>query len=191
MSFLSNLLIKDLFDEFNFSLESPSPSKLKNIVINQIKNSEENDTSIIEHIDDENYQNHEHEIKYKIFEDINAVIKKGNNIELILTLPTNYNIISINKIKISKKVKNFINDIYLCINNKISLTKDELYNQINNSEKISKIKNSKENKIINNNNNNIINLHILLDSSAVNYIVNKDIFINYSYLINKNKIKYI
>ena len=181
MSFISKLLINDLFDEFNFK-SSNTINKQKNNMIKQIINSEENDTSIIEHIDDKNYKKCEHEIKYKIFEDINAVSKKGDNIELILTLPIEHNIISINKIKISKKVKNFINDIYLCIDNQILLTKDDLYNQINNNEKISKIIYKS---------NNIINLHILLNRSAMNYIVNKDIFINYSYLMNKNKIKYI
>jgi len=194
MSFLSKLLIKDIFEEFNFNSTNStnlcgkinSNSTGKHI----INSSEENDTSIIEHIDDANYKISEHEIKYKVFEDISAVSKKGKEIELILLIPSEHNVISINKIKISKKIKNYINDIFLCVNDKVTLTKEELYNEVNTDSYKAKMKIANDLKINNPKSTNI-NLHILLNRSAVNYIVNKDIFINYSYLINKNKIKYV
>ena len=196
MTLLSNLLIKENFEEFNLDFE-------KNDYISQTNtcklNSLKYDTaktnfylyknySLIENIDDENYYIQDNEVKYKIFEDISSISKNDNYLELILKIPIDNNILSINKIKLSNQINKFIFDIFLNIDNKIIIKKEEIFEY---KEKLSKIIESEKRKnIINCSQEKNINLHIILNKDALNYIINKNIFVNYSYVIFKNKIKF-
>lgn len=192
MTIMSNLLIKEKFNEFDFDFEKKSErvlSSIENIYKNQIQKYKHN-IDLIENIEETNYYVQDNEVKYKIFEDISTISKKKNNdIELILNIPIENNIISINKIKLSNQLNKYIKNIYLNIDDKIIIKKDEL--NIN-KEKLSKIIKYKEkDNIINSSINKNINLHIVIDKKALNYIINKNIFVNYSYAIFKNKIKFI
>lgn len=154
-----------------------------------IYGSQKQNNNFIENIEEKNYYLQENEVKYKIFEDISSISKNNNNIELILNIPIEKNIISINKIKLSSQLNKHIKNIYLNINNKMIINKDEM---IGNKEKLSKIIERKEKEnIINSSINKNINLHIIFDKNALNHIINKNIFVNYSYAILKNKIKFI
>jgi hypothetical protein len=200
----SKLLIQDEFDEFNYenlfqNIQKKNLKNEKNIqnskdvtnYLNQIKKTESNENSdemsIIELIDDKNYTIHDNEVKYKIFEDISSICKSNcSNLELILNFPQEHNIVSINKIKLSNGLSKYIKNIYIMSGNNVILTKEEL---LNNNTKLLKIMEL-------NDNNNIINssdksLHIVLDKDSLNKIINKNIFVNYSYTILKNKLKFI
>lgn len=214
MTMLSSLLIKETFDEFNLDQEkkiisfktkplninsnsnsNTNTNNLTNVLIenNQIKEiiygSQKQNNNFIENIEEKNYYVQDNEVKYKIFEDISSISKKNNDIELILNIPVENNIISINKIKLSNQLNKYIKNIYLNIDNKIIINKDEM---IGNREKLSTIIESKEKvNIIKSLTNKNINLHIILDKNALNHIINKNIFVNYSYAIFKNKVKFI
>ena len=72
----------------------------------------------------------EQELKFKIFDDISSVSKNLNNkIELIINIPKFSNIMTINKIKLSKNIKQYIFDIFVSLDNKIILHKENLYNE--------------------------------------------------------------
>ena len=69
---------------------------------------------MIEHIEETDYMVKEQEHKYKIFDDISSVIKnKNNKIELVLNIPRSSDVISINKIKLSRSIKDYIFDIFI------------------------------------------------------------------------------
>ena len=196
MTLLSNLLIKENFDEFNLDFE-------KNDLIQSTNTNKYNsfkydifekkfyfnkNRSLIENIDDENYYVQDNEVKYKIFEDISYISKNDNHIELILKIPIENNILSINKIKLSNQINKFIFDIFLNIDNKVIIKKEEIFEC---KEKLSKIiECEKRENIINCSQEKNINLHIILNKDAFNYIINKNIFVNYSYVIFKNKNKF-
>ena len=171
----SYILIQDSFDEFNLNnLEKINTHfDYKNQL--SIFNTKQSN-SIIEHINDENYILYENEVKYKIFEDINSISKKNNIIELQLNIP--HNIISINKIKIPNQINKFIEDIFICNGHEI-IKLDEKYFNSNTTNKI--IYNQHEN----------IKLYIYFNTQVINKMINKSIFINYSYAIFKNKVKFI
>ena len=167
----------DNFSSYNFSSYNLS--------------SDSYDSDIFEHILDNNieYFIKEQEIKYKIFDDISSILRTTDGkIELILNIPKKSKLLSINKIKLSKKISNYIFDIFVSLNNKIILTKENLYN--------SKIKlddvinnNNLNNNLINCSNNNI-NLHIFIQSINIISIINIYIYITYSYINYKNKFSY-
>ena len=187
---LSNLLINESIDNY-YSTFSSEKYNEKIATYQPLFIPDNMDLSIIEHIDDQEYYLKEQEIKYKIFENISYVTKTSDGkIELIFSIPQNYQIISINKIKLSNKINLYIQDMYICLNNKKIITKNNLYNKFNKNEFLI---NNNYNNIIkcNNNTNNKINLHIILSPIALNFIINKYIYITYSYANYKNKIKYI
>lgn len=177
----SNILIQDNFDEFNlnnleknsFQEKIPPQFDYKNY-LSILKTKQSN--SIIEHINDENYILYENEVKYKIFEDFNSISKNNNMIELQLNIP--HNIISINKIKIPNQINKFVEETFICNGNEI-IKLDEKYFNSNTT-----------NKIIYNQHKNI-KLYIYINTQAINKMINKSIFINYSYAIFKNKVKFI
>lgn len=192
---LSNFLIQDKFLEFDFDLVQEQKSHISNKVI-QLQSTNEYSNELIEGInDDENYNSYEQEIKYKIFEDISSVSKKNNIIELVLDIPVDNSIISINKIKFSNKINKYIKDIYVCIGDeKIITHKDFLNSTSTNLETSSKFtKHISSQKIINCQYNKNITLHILLSNKVINKIINKNIFVNYSFAIfkPKQKLKFI
>lgn len=143
----------------------------KNININYNKLSR-----IIENINDSNYEIKENEIKYEIFDNNNNIQLYKDNIELIIYLPNNYIILSINKIKLSNNLEKYIDNISIYGNN------EKIYNYEtdNFNKKIDFCKNYKN-----------ITINIKLQKSVMNKILNKSIFINYSYLFNKKKIKFV
>lgn len=195
MTMMSNLLIKENFDEFNLDYEknntiTPTKENKQNTLNKNYYNKKYNqylnqDNNFIENIDDTDYYVQNNEVKYKIFEDISSISKNDESIELILNIPIENNIISINKIKLSNKLNKFIKNIYLNIDNKIIIKKEEIFES---NETLSKIIENKNNiiKYLMDKN---INLHIILEKNALNYIINKNIFVNYSYAIFKNKLK--
>lgn len=194
---MSNLLIKENFDEFNLDYEknntiTPTEENKQNTLNKNYYNKKYNqylnqDNNFIENIDDTDYYVQNNEVKYKIFEDISSISKNDESIELILNIPIENNIISINKIKLSNKLNKFIKNIYLNIDNKIIIKKEEIFES---NETLSKIiENKNKNNIIKYLMDKNINLHIILEKNALNYIINKNIFVNYSYAIFKNKLK--
>ena len=129
--------------------------------------------NILESIkDNNNYHLKENEKKYKIFEDISSINSHSKYLELVLELPINLKIVSINKIKFSDKIKDCIENIYLTINNKKIVTDIQNINLLN----IRDIKN--------------LEIHLLLKKNAINKIINKNIYITYSYIETKSKIKF-
>ena len=84
------------------------------------------------------------------------------------------------KIKLSRKIKNCIKDIYIKQNKEIILTKDKLLN-INKKDIYNEISNK----------NGKLNLHIVIESNSLNYFINSNIYILFLFLNNKNKIKYL
>lgn len=196
MALLSNLLIKEKFDEFNLDLEKINPSLLSNTIkYNAFKDniSEQNciyskNYSIIENIDDKNYYVQDNEVKYKIFEDISSILKNDKYLEIVLKIPIENNILSINKIKFSNKINKYIKNIYLNIDNKVTIKNEDIFESKKILSKI--IKYDKTEHIINCSLYKNIDIHIILDKDALNYIMNKNIFVNYSYVIFKNKIKF-
>ena len=190
MTIKSHFMIKDSFDEYDY--ESSTENKYKTEINKQYrKNSLFSDYSqsqngLIENINDKNYNIYENEIKYKIFEDISSVSKKDDCIELILNIPTENNIISINKIKLSEKLNKYIKDIFVCVGENKIIKKDDLKKK---SFKI--IEENTMDNIILCQTDIDVNLHILLDKRVINKIINKNIFINYSFAIFKNKIKFM
>ena len=189
----SNFLIKDKFLEFDTDFKQ-NQNQEKNL-LNKIKHlcSTSNYSSeLIEEIDDNNYNLYDQEIKYKIFEDISSVSKKNNSIELILDIPIDDNTISINKIKLSSELNKYINDIYVCVDDeKIISHIDSNQNSNSNGSQSTIAKHILNEKIINCQHNKNITLHILLKNNVINKIINKNIFVNYSFAIIKNKIKFI
>ncbi len=201
MEVLSNYLIKD-YDEYINNFEEHQEEKLKNYLgylenldsyLEDRQNREQRysfdcaDSSIIEHIEETNYFVKEQEHKYKIFDDISSVIKnKNNQIELVINIPKSSDIVTINKIKLSKSIKEYIFDIFVTLDDKTILTQDELYKK--------KISLSELNKY---NDNNIIDcskgevdIHIILEPNSINEIINNNIYISFSYINYKNKIKF-
>jgi hypothetical protein len=176
------ILIEDKLDEFYLQQDNNDIEdydyKQK---INSPKNSitiKKNVSGIIEYINEEEYDIKEQEIKYKIFEDISAVTKNVNSIELIITLPKINQITSINKIRFSKNINNYIKDIYVTQNNKKIFEKEELLNSKSEKNNIRYPSNKQ------------INLHLIIEPVGLNTIINKNIYISYSYITLKNKIKY-
>lgn len=188
---LSNFLIQDKFLEFDFD----SVKEQKNYLLNKIcylQSTNEYSNELIEEInDDKNYNLYEQEIKYKIFEDISSVSKKNDMIELILDIPIDNSIISINKIKLSNKINKYIKDIYVYASDEKIITHKDFLNSIStNTETSSKFtKHISSQKIINCQYNKNITLHILLSNNVINKIINKNIFVNYSFAVFKPKLK--
>ncbi len=208
LTMMSNFLIQDNFTEFSdlYRIEEIEEKEKieekeeieKTRIIEKINryclnaNNENNENNLIEQVDEKNYNLYEHEVIYKIFEDISSVSKTNGMIELVLTLPSENNIISINKIKLSNKLNNYIKDIYVKIDNEKIISKDNFKKEtskiLNTSKKFENVYN---NKIINCQNNKNINLHILFENQIINKIINKNIVINYSFAIFKNKFKFV
>jgi hypothetical protein len=196
----SKLLIRDDFSEFNFNSKQEREKneqeneQEKNILnkINYLYFSDNYSNELIEEIDDKNYNLYDHEIKYKIFEDISSITKKNNVLELILNIPVDDNIISINKIKFSNKLNKYIKDIYVCVGNEKVITYTDFINKnIFQTIPIPFTQQISTEKIINCQFNKDITLHILLKNNIINKIINKNIFVNYSFAIFKNKLKFI
>jgi len=181
---LSDLLIKEISNDFDFDLKY---EKLNQIPLKQLVSLKNKNMDLIENINDKNYSIQNNEIKYKIFEDISSISKNKNNLELVLSIPSGNNIISVNKIKLSNKLNEYIKDIYVKINDNIIMTRKEIFDD---NKKILKIIEPKENKTNINHSTNI-NIHIIFNKNTLNHIINKNIFVNYSYMILKNKLKFI
>ncbi len=152
-------------------------------------------SDLVEQLEDTDYTMTEQEIKFKIFDDISSISKNTDNkLELILTIPKTSDIITINKIKLSKNIKDFVFDIFITINNNIIINRESKHNN--------KILLSKSNSNIFNyaslfeNKNYIdcskgeVNIHIILEPHSINEIINNNIYVNYSFANYKNKVKF-
>jgi hypothetical protein len=191
---LSNFLIQDKFLEFDFNFDSVQEQKIHLLnKISYLQSINEYSNELIEEIDDNTYNLYDHEIKYKIFEDINSVTKKDDKIELVLDIPIDDNIISINKIKVSNKLNKYIKDIYVCVEDEKIITYKDFFNSISNNSELSQklTKHISTQKIINCQYKKNITLHIILSNNIINKIINKYIFVNYSFVIFKPKLKFL
>lgn len=193
---LSNFLIQDKFSEFDFDSVQEQKTHLLN-KISYLQSTNEYSNELIEEIDDNNYNLYEQEINYKIFEDISSVVKKNNMIELVLDIPIDNSIISINKIKLSNKLNKYIKDIYVCADDEKIITNKDFLNSMSSNSESSNSESSKftkhisSEKIINCKYNKNITLHVLLSNNVINKIINKNIFVNYSFANFKPKLKFI
>lgn len=161
---MEKLLILNEVDHY-YSIKSPKKRVQKNF--------DEEYDSIIESINDNNnYLLKENEKKYKIFEDISYINNHDRHLELILDLPINLKINSINKIKFSNKIKNYIEKIFISVNKK------EVISDINSI------------NLLNIHNVNELELHIILRKNAINHLLNQNIYITYSYIDSKPKLKF-
>ena len=199
MEFLSSFLIKS-DDDYYSQLEKYEEYKCQNyleeknlsnlndkLLFYQIDNS----NSIIEHVEEQNYLIKDQELKYKIFDDISSVTKNFNDkIELIINIPKSSDIMTINKIKLSKNIKQFIFDIFVSLNDKIIMNKDNLYNkQMILCKKINYEECNESNYI--DCSKGSVNIHIVLEPNSINEIINNNIYINFSFINYKNKIKFL
>ncbi len=142
------------------------------------------ESSMIEHIEETDYMVKEQEHKYKIFDDISSVIKnKNNKIELVLNIPRSSDVISINKIKLSRSIKDYIFDIFITLDNKKILSRGDLYNTKINFSNLKNYPNSI------NCSKGDIDIHIVLEPNSINEIINNNIYISFSYINYKNKNK--
>ena len=174
MEILTNYLINDYNDYFDNmkNFEVHEEQKLKVFIdldTNEKKTRtysfDNTDSSIIEHIEETNYLVKEQELKYKIFDDISSVIKnKNNKIELVINIPESGDIVTINKIKLSKSIKEFIFDIFVTINDTIILTQDDLYYKKINFSNISN--NFNDSNIIDCSRGKV-NIHIILEPNSI------------------------
>ncbi len=186
-----NLIELDQEDKYQNYLEEDNFQNIKGkFLFDDTKNI---DNSIIEHVEDKNYLIKEQEIKFKIFDDISSVTKnKDNKLELILTIPKSTDIMTINKIKLSKNIKKFIFDIYVSVGDDIVLNRECIYNQ---NIILSSI-NVFEKDLLETNKNYIdctkgsIQIHIILEPNSINEIINNSIYVNYSFVNYKSKVKF-
>lgn len=194
---MSKLLIIDKFSEFYSELKLESIQQKNLNYISDVNNnnflySHKNfSNDLIEQIDDKYCTLYEQEIKYKIFEDTTLINKKDDILELILKIPLNDNIISINKIKLSNKLNKYIKDIHINIKGEKIIANKNIINEKNNSDSKIYIEPNSIHKTISCDNNKNITLCIFLKKNIINKIINKNIFINYSFIILKNKVKFI
>lgn len=126
---MSNFFIRDKFLEFDFDLDldldSNARCEQKSHFLNKISYSGMTNVysnELIGEINDENCKLCDQEIKYKIFEDISSVSRKNNMLELVLDIPVDDSIISINKIKLSNRLNKYIRDIYVCVGDEKIIT---------------------------------------------------------------------
>lgn len=189
-------LKKYLIDEDNYYIEQyiQSPKNnlqnLKREIIYGLEEFKCESECIIEHIEESEieYSTKEYEQKYKIFDDINSIVKnKDNKIELLICIPRTCDIVKINKIKLSKNIKDYIFDIFITLDNNIILSREELYNE---KMKLSDIDISNNNNLIDCSKGEV-NIHIILEPKSINSILGSNIYILYSYLNCKNKSKFL
>lgn len=201
MEVLSSFLIKsdddyysqmEKYEEYKYLsyLEDRNFSNLNGkLLFDQIDDSK----SIIEHVEEKDYLIKDQELKYKIFDDISSVVKnKSNKIELIIDIPKSSDIMTINKIKLSKNIKQFIFDIFVSVNNKVILNRENLYNKkmIFNNKIYNDFNNINDNNYIDCSKG-TVDIHIILEPNSINEIINNNIYINFSFVNYKNKIKFL
>ena len=204
MEVISNYLIKsdDYFNLIGLELDEENKyKKYLEVCIKKNQNSIEKllfddfdnfDNSIIEHVEEKDYLMKEQELKFKIFDDISSVSKNLNNkIELIINIPKFSNIMTINKIKLSKNIKQYIFDIFVSLDNKIILYKENLYNEkiiLKNINFFDKDLYEKKNYIDCSKGD--VNIHIILEPNSINDIINNYVYISYSFNNYKSKVKF-
>ncbi len=191
MEILSSYLIKSKDDYFNMIKESEE-NKYYQYVNKDNMLFDDIETCLIEHVEEYDYLTKEQEIKYKIFDDISSVTKNSNNkIELIIAIPKSSDILTINKIKLSKSIKKYIFDIFITLDNETILTKENLYTtKLSLADDIDELYENKFEKIIDCSRGEI-SIHIILEPQSINNIINNNIYISYSFINFKNKFKFL
>ncbi len=198
MEILSNYLIKKEDDYFNLIRECEETKYQKYLVTDKVL-FDDIEPCLLEHVEENNYLTKEQEIKYKIFDDISSLNKTNGKIELLINIPKSSDILTINKIKLSKNIKKYIFDIFVTLNDKVILTRENLYNtKINLSTSSEDELNNLSDTDSNDSSLNTINcsqgevnIHIVLKPNSINDILNNHIYISYSFINFKNKIKFI
>lgn len=197
MEAISSYLIKD-YDEYFDNLENfeeTQEQKLKKYLDFDLNEETENrysfdntESCMIEHIEETNYLVKEQEKMFKIFDDISSVIKnKNDKIELVINIPKSSDIVTINKIKLSKSIKDFIFDIFITLDEQVILTQEDLYKKKINFSNFFDI--TDENNIIDCSKGEV-DIHIILEPQSINKIINNNIYISFTYINYKNKIKF-
>jgi hypothetical protein len=130
------------------------------------------------------------EKKYKIFDDITFItINKNNEIELVINIPKTDDILYINKIRFSK-INNFIKNIFITLDDKIIINNNDIFPKrlyfYNNSDEKYEL-----NKKYINCCNGVVNINIILNNNAINNIINSYIYILFTHITFKKKIKYL
>jgi hypothetical protein len=172
----------EAFKNFSYNYEKNYNNKIREYKSKNY-NIESNINNCIEYINDINDINHDvhyEEITYKIFDDLTHIIKNKNNIELIINIPNTYELLSIIKIRLSKKITKYIKDIYVKQNKEIILSKDKLLNI-----------NTKDINNVINNSQGELNLYIIIESNSLNHIINSNIYILFLFINRKNKVKFL
>lgn len=173
---LTNYYFNDYYNKVNLYNENEISDEISNKINNEIKNFNKTKISnMIEYINNEEYIIKEQEEKFNIFDDITYMNKnKNNELELVINIKKRSDLLSINKIKLLNNIKNYIKKMFLSINDKVII--DDLLNSENlNSYYIE----------------NDVNLSIVIDSVNLNDIMNTNIYILFSYINYKNKVKHI
>jgi hypothetical protein len=170
---------------YSYALET-NLNDFSNFYTKKIKNYKNNNYDIesninnfIEYINDIDYETKSEGIKYKILDDSTHIIKSKDDIKLVLDISNTNEVLSILKIKLSKKIKAYIKDIYIKQNKEVILTKDKLLNI-----------NTKDTHMINKKSGKL-NLYIIIELNSLNYFINSSIYILFLFVNNKNKVKYL
>jgi len=173
---LTNYYFNDYYSKVNLYNENEISDEISDEINNEIKNFNKTKISnMIEYINNEEYIIKEQEEKFNIFDDIAYMNKnKNNELELVINIKKRSDLLSINKIKLSNNIKNYIKKIFLSINDKVII--DDLLN----SENLNSCYIESD-----------VNLSIVIDSVNLNDIMNTNIYILFSYINYKNKVKHI
>lgn len=117
-------------------------------------------------------------IKFKMLDDIDSInVVNNGNIELSIVLSSNLNIITIDRIKISKKIS--VSDINIYSNNKIIYTKEDIF--------ASEHYNSIKNKLRFNGCDKDIVINMQINNKNINNIIGKYINVSYTNIIKKER----
>ncbi len=119
-------------------------------------------------------------IKFRLLDDVDTInVDNNGNIELSVLLSSSLNILTIDKIKLSKKIN--INDINIYSNNKIIYKKDDIFTSINYS--------CVKNKLQFSGCDNDIVINVKINNKNINNIIGKCVYLSYTNTITKEKHK--
>ena len=119
-------------------------------------------------------------IRFRLLDDVNSInVDNNGNIELSVSLSSSLNILTIDKIKLSKKMS--VNDINIYSNDKIIYKKDDIFTSVNYNYIKNRLQFSGCDKDI------VINMKI--NNKNINNVIGKCIYVSYTNTITKEKHK--